>query len=332
MNASQQTLTNQIATLTRDCGVVELPDCSVLSIGGDDRVRFLHNFCTADIKRLPMGHRCEAFFLNPKGRTIGHGYVLALDDRLIVWTVAASGASLLEHLDRYLLSEKVVLADDASAFCSLVAVGDRCSEVLLELGCWPADEQEFINNDLGHWFNASIAGPSIIGIVAAEVAQTVQERLLDAGAVGCTAEALNVVRVQAGTPWFGIDIDDRNLPQEVGRDEQAISFEKGCYLGQETVARLDALGHVNWQLRRLTLSGRPPAEHVGEIQAGGKTVIRLTSIANEPLTDTWSALGYVRSSMKAPTVVWGDLTVKIEPVLPDAPLGLADDTKAADSK
>jgi tRNA-modifying protein YgfZ len=92
------------------------------------------------------------------------------------------------------------------------------------------------------------------------------EQLTSQGAERCSHEALEIVRIEAALPQFGTDISDANLPQEVNRDAAAISFTKGCYLGQETVARLDALGHVNrllvpvrWQSRRLPAAGEHPA-------------------------------------------------------------------------
>ena len=83
--------------------------------------------------------------------------------------------------------------------------------------------------------------------------------------------AFHALRIEAGTPLFGVDFDDRNFPQEVGRNEQAISFTKGCYLGQETVARIDALGHVNQQLAGVRFAGTNVPDAGSELTHAGKT-------------------------------------------------------------
>ena len=110
----------------------------------------------------------------------------------------------------------------------------------------------------------------------------------------CGGTTLEIARVEAGSPLFGVDIASTNLPQEVGRDERAISFKKGCYLGQETVARLDALGRVNWRLAGLKLTG-PDVPPVGtEIEGDGKIVARVTSAVWSLRLGALLVLAYVR--------------------------------------
>jgi len=105
------------------------------------------------------------------------------------------------------------------------------------------------------------------------------------------------LRIEAGTPVFGRDVTEKNLPQEIGRDAQAINFVKGCYLGQETVARLDALGHVNQILKGLLLAPQASAPAPGSVlEANGKHVGFVTSSAMSPGWDAPVALAMVRSS------------------------------------
>src|SRR5262249_53366715 len=117
---------------------------------------------------------------------------------------------------------------------------------------------------------------------AAEIS-TVTKTLADAGALECMPAAIESARLEAGFPLFGQDITEDNLPQEVGRDAQAISFTKGCYLGQETVARIDALGHVNRRLVGLKFSGTEIPQIGAAIIAGDQQVGRVTSAAWSPL-------------------------------------------------
>jgi folate-binding protein YgfZ len=123
---------------------------------------------------------------------------------------------------------------------------------------------------------------------------SIAEALHAAGAAHCSAAAFEPARIEQGFPWFAQDISPANLPQEVGRDPLAVSFVKGCYLGQETVARIDALGHVNKLLVGLRFATpRVPAAGA-ELQAGDKAVGQVTSAAYSPRYASAVALAYVR--------------------------------------
>ena len=135
-----------------------------------------------------------------------------------------------------------------------------------------------------------------------ETLEEISSRLREAGdplgLVEVDEPTFDLLRIEAGTPIFGRDITSRNLPQEVGRDSRAISFVKGCYLGQETVARIDALGHVNQLLCgiRLEPGALGPLEVGGTLKQDGKNLATLTSVAYSPGWGTWIGLGYVRTA------------------------------------
>jgi hypothetical protein len=116
----------------------------------------------------------------------------------------------------------------------------------------------------------------------------------------CGWNALETLRIESGTPLLGVDFDERNLPQEVGRDAQAISFTKGCYLGQETVARIDALGHVNQRIAGVRFGGDAPPFAGTELTRGGAAVGRVTSAAWSPRLAAPLALAMVRREHGAP--------------------------------
>ena len=150
------------------------------------------------------------------------------------------------------------------------------------------------------------------------VSATLQERLEMGGAQRSERAALEIRRVESGTPVYGEDITDANLPQEVNRSSTAISFNKGCYLGQETVARLDALGHVNWTLTGILFSGNQMPDRGTELQVDGKTVARITSAVwsfrcNTPLALAYLRRGYDRPGHTFPTP-FGTATVASLPL------------------
>lgn len=275
--------------------VAPLDDHFAISLAGEDRHAFLHNFCTANIKDLPKGQCCEAFVLNGKGKTMAFVHVLAFSDA--IWLVAADAANakaLIEHLDKYIIREDVQLAnltDDIRMFfapeaSAAVKIGlqeqqsNECCVMEIDSTSVRTANVEFAG--LGSWLSVEIDS-------LAEFESHLQNSSVS---VALTA-ALNSIRIERKTPWSGFEADESNLPQELQRDEKAISFAKGCYLGQETVARLDALGRVNQLLVSVHL-GKEPVPVGVELQADEKKVGRVTSVAWSPESNQWIGFAFVR--------------------------------------
>ncbi len=151
------------------------------------------------------------------------------------------------------------------------------------------------------WRRVEFAGPSgfLISGEPQAIAAAVAE-LGTAGGVSCSTETLETVRIENRFPKYGVDITEQNLPQEVGRDAAAISFTKGCYLGQETVARIDALGHVNRQLVALRFAGSEIPAAAAELRAGEKPAGAVTSATFSPRFGAPLALGHVRREFLKP--------------------------------
>ena len=288
--------------LLNGCGVVQISRTRIEATGSD-RASFLHNFCTNDIKKLQPGNGCEAFITSVQGKTIGHGFFLANDDRITIDSVAGQGEFLHAHLDRYLITEDAELIDSSSQFQTFLVGGAKLSEVAESIGLPLPDEF------CGHVKTAVAAKQVEIArtnttsetayqvTVRNEDAALVKESLGAAGATECGVEAMTLARVEHGVPEFGLDITDANLPQEVDRNDLAISFTKGCYLGQETVARLDALGHVNRVLRRVSiqLATDAPAPKTGDdILVDDNKIGWFGTVATTPAADVLSALAYVK--------------------------------------
>jgi folate-binding protein YgfZ len=139
---------------------------------------------------------------------------------------------------------------------------------------------------------------SVIETHASDIVN-LRELLANGGKAACGREAFETLRIEAGVPLFGVDFDERNFPQEVGRDREAISYTKGCYLGQETVARIDALGHVHQRIVGVKFEGEgvPPAGT--ELTADGNVVGRVTSATFSPRLGAPLALAMVRREQQA---------------------------------
>ncbi len=266
--------------LKESCGVSRLP-LSIIRIAGNDRAKFVHNFCTADIKKLEPDSCCEAFFLNTKGKTICHGIVICREIDLLVVSTSKTPEVLIENLDRYLLSEDVQITNATSLWRSLFVCGPQSSIKLGESEVRVPPEWKVSNTGFQLALQADLAGPGVLILepVAGDV--NVADKLVANGVVQCSPESIHLMRVVRQTPWCDVDITEKCLPQEFRRDAKAISFTKGCYLGQETVARLDALGHVNRYFTGFeVLEG---AIEVGdEVRKDEKKIGVVTSVAGSP--------------------------------------------------
>jgi folate-binding protein YgfZ len=303
-------LDDEYLALTQGAGIVDFSHRSRLEAAGDDRLSFLHKLSSNDVNGLPPGGGCEAFFLDARGHILGHAFLISTRHSIVIETVSGRNEALLAHLDRYLIREKVALHDRTNDWAELLVAGARSQEVLTSLAAGELPDRRLASAEV------ELAGQPTL-LVRVEMTRPggyllflrdraaipkMVERLQDAGAVLCGQDAFEAARIEAGFPLYGPDISDKNLPQEVSRNDLAISFRKGCYLGQETVARIDALGHVNKALVRLRFEGEavPPAGT--ELIAGEVDVGQVTSAAFSPGAKTAVALAYVRRGSNEPGI------------------------------
>ncbi len=300
-------LAAQHAALTAGAGFHVFAERTQIELTGGDRAKFLHGLCTNDILSLPAGGGCEAFLTNVQGKVIGHVYVFSGHDRLVLDTVAGEAASITAGLERYLIREDVVIRDQTKDLRVFVASGAACVDRLQQhfsstLPTKPLDhtEAELDRVPVSARRVPFCGTECYLFACPTDDLETCQTALLAAGFRECGAEALEMVRIEAGTPLFGIDVTSDNLPQEVGRDEQAISFNKGCYLGQETVARLDALGHVNRRLVGLQIAGDAVPDVGTVLKVNDKPAARITSSCWSCKLQSALALAYVRRGNFAP--------------------------------
>ena len=298
---------SQYQALVQHAGLVELGQRTQIELTGADRATFLHNLCTNEVRRLGVGSGCEAFLTSVQGKTLAHVFIFVGPDSIVLDTVPGQGAAILKHLDHYLVCEQVTLADRSSERSAFLLSGPdsrRLLETMTDALPGAARLAHGAAKLAGHdvWLRqVDWAGPVgfEISLPAAEAA-VLAAALEHAGATRCGYAAFDAARIEQGLPFFGADISDQNLPQEIARDAQAISFVKGCYLGQETVARIDALGHVNKTLVGLRFEGSEIPRPGGELRAGEQTVGAVTSAAYSPHLAAPLALGFVRRGSNAP--------------------------------
>lgn len=289
----------------------ERPGRVLVEAAGADRAKSLHNLATQDIKRLAPGRGAETFVTSPQGKTLGYWTVLVADETLILRSDGPAWEHLQPHIAKYAMFDDSTWTDRTADTFELHLAGPDLLPLwnALELRLPPTEDYSHFavtasDGEVRFVREAplGVAGVTILGPAATRDAWT--ERLADVGSrfgiEHLTDEARDALRIAAGTPVFGRDVTPDNLPQEVDRDSRAISFVKGCYLGQETVARIDALGHVNKVLRRVSIHSTDLPPVGSKLEADGKAIGTITSAAADPTSAGVIALAYVRAAHAQP--------------------------------
>jgi folate-binding protein YgfZ len=284
-----------------------------LEAAGTEAAAFLHNLCTNDIRNLAPGTGCEAFFCTATAKVVAYGLVFRAPPhgkRDSFWLDLADAQladKLLKHLGHFLISEDVVLTDHSAEFCQLSLAGPQSAAVLGRASGTVPDLRP-----LQHHL-VSVAGAEcflrrhdLLGVPGYDLrcprdrAAAVWQALREAKARLAGTEAFETLRVEAGSPRYGVDVDDSTFAPEVGRTASAISYNKGCYLGQEPVVMARDRGQVNRTLLGLRLTGEGPVPHNSKLYREGKEVGRVTSGVYSPLVGAAIALAYVRRGSQAP--------------------------------
>lgn len=286
-----------------------------LIASGPDAPQFLHNISTNDVKNLPLGGGCELYFCDARAKAlfVAWAYHVKLPDGgHAIWleTTPGRGEALLKHLDRYLIAEAVELADATDSFAQMHLAGPAAKAVLeraLNESTPELAEFQHMDRAVGPAATCSIRRRDQLGLPGYDIAcpkeqaDAVRSALLAAGATPAGPEAFEVLRIEAGTPAYGPDIDGNRFVMEVGRAGRAVSYAKGCFPGQEPIVMArDRAGRVNRQflgLKGLSDTVPPPG---AKLTRDGKEVGVVTSSTLSPRLGAPLALGYVHWQSAAP--------------------------------
>jgi folate-binding protein YgfZ len=283
------TLTDELASeywaLTQDCGLIDRSERGKLALTGTDRKTFLAGQVTNDIVGLTAGTGCYAAFLTHKGKMLGDLRVLESEDdgaepELLLDTERSTLQALFDLVRRFKIGYDVELHKRTvqRGLLSLAGPGARAIAGADDL---PADEHAHRAGEIaGHPVRLIVTDTGIDVLCAADDTDAVRDALLAAGATAVSEQAAEIVRVENGRPRYGIDADDSTIPQEAGLNARAVNFTKGCYVGQETVARLHYRGKPNRHLRGLKLT--EPAPSGAELKLGERVVGKLASSLVSP--------------------------------------------------
>jgi folate-binding protein YgfZ len=292
--------TAELAALRTGCGVFALAWRGRINVSGKDRVRWLHNMVTNNVRDLPEDRGNYNFVLNAQGRILGDMYIYNRGESFAIETDASQVERLVHAMKRFIIMDKVELTALGSDSVSVGVCGPKAESVLSNAGVNASGMQPLEVRDVGFddigatlvrgpeqkpgWFELWLDPNK---------AQELWNLLVKAGAKPVGAEALEMWRVLHGIPNYGQDIRDRDLPQET-EQQQALNFTKGCYIGQEIVERIRSRGQVHRKFTGFVFGDRVPA--LGKYDSEGRALAEITSIARTPTAEGPRniGLGYVR--------------------------------------
>jgi folate-binding protein YgfZ len=297
------------AALHQSAGFLDLSFRSRLCLAGADRARFLHGQVTNDVNKLRPGQGCYAAITTAKGKMESDVNILCLTDELLLDFEPGLSDRVSQRLEKYLVADDVQIVDVRPHYGLLSVQGPKSEEAIRALNLFdqiPAQPLASIratDATLGEVYlarNARLGGTGFdvfvpaatMGAVANELVAAVKQ--LDGRP--CGWQAFETARIETGIPRFGADMDETNIPLECGIESRAITYTKGCYIGQEVINRIHSVGHVNRSLHGLRLEDtlKAPPQRGDKLFHEGKEVGYLTSAVNSPHFKANIALGYVR--------------------------------------
>jgi folate-binding protein YgfZ len=295
--------------LRRSVGVLDLSFRGRVCVAGADRMRFLHGQVTNEINKLPPGQGCYAAITNAKGKMVADANIYPLENEILLDFEPGITPSVFARLENYIIADDVQILTVSDHYNMLALIGPKAGEVLnaAQLGVTlPDAEQQFLHTsnreggDIYCMRHSHGAGMGFDIFLPVSDTQSVFERLLSLAAQhgGGPAgwEALETLRIEAGIPRFKQDMDESNLAPETGIEARAISYSKGCYIGQEVIARIRTYGQVAKALRglKLTTAESSLPNHRDLLFFGDREVGYLTSVIVSSTLNEVIALGYVR--------------------------------------
>jgi folate-binding protein YgfZ len=282
---------------TEGAAITELDSFGIVKLTGSDRVSWLQGMITNDVEKLAPGAGCYAAHLTPQGKIVAQMHVFKDNDALWLSLERAAIPGLLAAFDRLLIMEDAQLADVSDRYSILGLLGPQAANAL---GSWlgaplnlqglyahrRVDECRIVASQLGY----------DIWVPRGEV-DKVLRFFADHGVTAIDHGTWDVLRTEAGIPIHGVDIDETTTLPELG--EKGISYDKGCYIGQEVVAKVKYIGHVNRRFVGLLISGNDLPVMKTPIRKGGREVGYVTTALFSPGLNRPIALGFVSRSAYA---------------------------------
>ncbi len=292
-------------------GLADLSFRGKIVTRGADRAEFLHNMTSNEIKKLTPGQGCHTTLLTPKGKMVGDLVAYIREEEIRIDLERDSLSVVLETFDQFVVMEDIQIEDASDGLTLFGLYGPNSAELIGKVLGEPFAlrepyshvSREFNGEDVLVAKGCRKAGEAYFLYVDSKQGASFWKSLMtngqEFGIQPVGYRVLEILRVEAGIPRYGVDMDDTVFPMEAGLDD-AISYDKGCYIGQEVISRIDAMGHVNRHLRGFRLSSDTIPEHGAKLLSEGKEVGYLTSAVVSPRLGEVLALGYLHQSAEGP--------------------------------
>ena len=308
--------TNGYQAARAGAAILERDERGRIVVSGGDRASYLQGLLTNDVQALKAGEGCYAAYLTPQGRMIADVFVYELGDVILLTVPLAQTKVVLERLDQMVFSEDVQLGDATGAFRTRTIVGPDAARILSVVLGMPLDDLSSLSTH-GNRRVQYDGQPAIVtrvvdtGEPGFDVhvdlarADPLTRAITSTGAMALEPADAEAMRIESGTPAFNRDMNEETIPLEAGIEQRAISFTKGCYVGQEVIIRVLHRGHgrVARKLVGLTLDGHAAPSAGATITADGRDVGHVTSSAFSPALQRPIALAYVHRDVVAPGTV-----------------------------
>ncbi|HEY1451480.1 MAG TPA: glycine cleavage T C-terminal barrel domain-containing protein [Solirubrobacteraceae bacterium] len=266
--------------LSEGCGLLDRSERGKLALSGQGAIEFLNGQVTNELDGLVPGEGRYAAFLTHKGKMRGDLRIVAVEGELLLDTERSALQELFDMIRRFKVGYEVELHKRTLERALLSLIGPKAGE-LANAADLPSDEHANAAVEIDGVMALAVRTDVGIDLLCeAGDVERLRETLIARGASVVSEQAAECVRVEHGRPRYGLDIDTSTIPQEAGLNERAVSFTKGCYVGQETVARLYYKGKPNRHLRGLRLSG--PVATGEELRAGERSLGHVGSVALSP--------------------------------------------------
>ena len=290
---------------------IDLSARGKIRVAGEDRARLLHAMATQDVQSLSPGQGCYAFFLNAQGRILGDVNIFCREDSFLLDTEPETRQKLYDHIDRYIIADDVTLEDATGEMATIAIEGPQSAAVLERLGA-PVPETDYATRSWNETIVARVsstgAGGYFIFLPPAKKLDLITALNIPEAA----PEDARTVRIEHGKPRYGEEISERYLVQETAQ-LNAVSFSKGCYLGQEIVERVRSRAQIHRVLRRLTIDGPEPPPAGTKLKSADADFAEIASAVYSPALGKVAALAYVRTQFAEPgsEMLLGDARVVV---------------------
>jgi hypothetical protein len=283
---------DQVRAAREGALAVQHPELGVLVVTGTDRVPWLNGLLTADLVKRGPGAAVYGLFVGRNGRILADALTVVDDgaSRVLLALPGEQLAALQEHLDHYLVMEDAAMTSDPAGFDVWTVHGPRAGDALAAA---------LAAGGAGGALDRTGLGGAVV-LAHAEVQREVAAAIAGVATVG-DADGWEALRLERAVPRFGVDFDATTYPQEAALEKSAVSFDKGCYLGQEVVCMLEMRGHVKRKLVPVVLEASDPPPRGAEVKdEAGAPVGEITSAAASPTLGKAVALAMVKRALSEP--------------------------------